>query len=121
MSNEKIAFVSGCDANYFPILVEWLKSLRSFDQGKQAHVCILDVGLKPEHIEYLNPLVDHIVNPDWPMDIPASRIRGREYIKACVCRPFIPQIFPDYDIYVWMDADTWIQDWRGIELYIEGP
>ena len=115
-----VAFVSGCNDKYFPILVEWLHSLRSYEQGRAASVCILDVGLSEEQVEYLKPRVDRIVNPEWPMKLPASRVRGREYLKACVCRPFIPEIFPGYETYVWMDADTWIQDWRGIDLYIQG-
>ncbi len=120
MNNEKITFVSGCDSKYFPILIEWIHSVRSFKQSAGIDICILDVGLTDTQKEKLKPLVAHIINPDWPTNIPASRIRGREYLKACVCRPFIPKIFPGYDTYIWMDADTWLQDWRGIELYIEG-
>ncbi|MBX2834098.1 MAG: hypothetical protein KTR28_03905 [Micavibrio sp.] len=102
------------------MLIEWIHSVRSFKQSAGIDICILDVGLTDTQKEKLKPLVAHIINPDWPTNIPASRIRGREYLKACVCRPFIPKIFPGYDTYIWMDADTWLQDWRGIELYIEG-
>jgi hypothetical protein len=27
-----------------------------------------------------------------------------------MARPFIRDVFPGYDIYVWLDADTWLQD-----------
>jgi hypothetical protein len=118
MTNAK-TFVSGCDSNYFPILMEWLHSVRSFPQSKDFDICILDAGLKPEQIEILIPLVNHIVNPDWPDKIARHKLKG-EYLKACVCRPFIPQMFPGYETYIWMDADTWLQDWRAIDLYLEG-
>ncbi len=118
MTNSK-TFVSGCDSNYFPILLEWLHSIRSFTQSQDFDICILDAGLKPEQIETLKPLVDHIVNPDWPDKIALHKLKG-EYLKACVCRPFIPIIFPGYKTYIWMDADTWLQDWRAIDLYLEG-
>lgn len=115
----KTVLVSGCDANYFPLLLEWLHSVQRFEQSKAVDICILDAGLKPEQIERLKPHVRSIVNPDWPVKLPGYKIKG-EYLKACVCRPFLPQIFPGYETYMWMDADTWIQDWRSIELFLQG-
>lgn len=116
----KIAFISGSDANYFPLLLEWAQSVRGFAQSKDIDICIIDAGLTPEQIEQLKPYAVKIHKPDWPCDIPAHKIRGREFLKSCVCRPFIPTYFPGYDYYFWMDADTWIQDWRGVELFLEG-
>ncbi len=116
----KTAFVSGCDANYFPMLLEWLHSVSRFEQSKNIDICILDAGLKPEQIERLKPHVTAIVNPNFPPEVPAHKVRGREYLKGCICRPFIREMFPGYETYLWMDADTWVQDWRAIELYLEG-
>ena len=113
----KIAFISGCDSNYFPMLLEWLHSVRRFQESKDIEVCILDAGLSEDQKERLAPHVAKIVNPDWPVKVPKHKLKG-EYLKGCVCRPFIPQIFPGYDTYVWMDADTWIQDWRGVQMFI---
>lgn len=116
----KTAFISGCDSNYYPLLREWLASLQRFESSKTFDVCILDAGLSDEQRAELKPLVTSIVNPDWPCPLPAAKIKNREFLKACVCRPFLPQIFPGYDVYVWMDADTWIQDWTGVELFLAG-
>ena len=112
-------FVSGCDANYFPLLLEWLHSVRRFKEAEAFDICILDAGLTDEQRERLKPHVTSIVNPDWPADFPAHKKRG-EYLKACICRPFIPDMFPGYETYIWMDADTWVQGWRAVELYLEG-
>lgn len=120
MSTDKITFVSSADANYFPMLQEWIHSIRRFKQSKDMAICILDAGLTAEQAEIIAGLVDHIVKPDWPRKIPAHRIKGREYYKACVCRPFLPDIFPGYSHYIWMDADTWLQDWRAVDLLIAG-
>lgn len=116
----KIALISGCDANYYPLLSEWLHSVRSFDETKNMDICILDAGLSQQQRDALTPLVTKIVKPDWPCDLPAHKIRGREFLKACVCRPFLPKIFPGYDTYFWMDADTWVQNWSGPELFLKG-
>jgi hypothetical protein len=37
--------------------------------------------------------------------------------KAQVARPFLPKHFPGYEMYFWLDADAWLQDWRTVELY----
>ena len=116
----KITFISGCDSNYYPLLREWLHSVQRHPESKSIDINILDAGLSNEQKTELKPLVTKIINPDWPCDIPTHKIRGRDFLKACVCRPFLPKIFPGYDIYFWMDADTWIQNWHGIELFLKG-
>ncbi len=116
----KITFVSGCDANYYPLLREWIHSVRRHPESKSIDINILDAGLSEEQRAELTPLVSKIINPDWPCDLPEHKVRGREFLKACVCRPFLPQLFPGYDVYFWMDADTWVQSWSSIELFIKG-
>jgi len=115
----KTVFVSGCDSNYFPLLLEWLHSFRRFEQSKSYDICILDAGLTDEQRKRLKPHVKSITNPEWPVDLPKHKIKG-EYLKACVCRPFLPEIFPGYETYIWMDADTWIQSWNAVEMFLKG-
>ncbi|MCF8495375.1 MAG: hypothetical protein K9G62_01770 [Alphaproteobacteria bacterium] len=102
------------------MLREWLHSVQRFPESKDIDINILDAGLTEEQKTELRPHVRSIQTPDWPTKLPARKIRGREFLKACVCRPFLPQIFPGYDIYFWMDADTWVQEWRGINLFLQG-
>jgi hypothetical protein len=40
-----------------------------------------------------------------------------ETFKAQVARPFLPRHFPGYEMYLWIDADAWLQDRRAVELY----
>jgi hypothetical protein len=119
MKNNKI-LISGCDSNYFPMLLEWIHSVRRFPQSAEFDIGIMNTGLTDEQVKTLKPLVTSIITPDWPCPLPDWKIRGREYLKSCVCRPFIPQLFKGYKTYMWMDADTWVQDWRAIDLFIEG-
>ena len=119
MANKR-TFVSGCDANYYPMLLEWVHSVRRFEQAAEFDICIMDTGLLPQQVQHLSTVVDKIVKPDWPCDLPVDKIHGKDFLKSCVCRPFIPQIFPGYDLYMWMDADTWVQDWRAIDLFMQG-
>ena len=94
MIQNKIALISGCDSNYFPLLKEWLHSVQRFPQSKQLDICIMDAGLTQAQCAGIEPHVTRIVRPDWPCDIEEQKIKGREFLKACVCRPFLPEIFP---------------------------
>lgn len=117
----KIALVSGGDHKYYPMLVEWVHSIRRImPPDIKADLCILDAGLRPEQKERLSLLAKHVKSPEWPASIESSRIRGREFLKACCARPFIRELFPGYDIYVWLDGDTWAQDWNAVDLLIRG-
>lgn len=116
----KLVFVSASDSNYYPMLLEWIHSIRRFEKGRAANICIIDAGLKDQQIKRLNELDCKTHTPDWPCDIPKSKIRGRNYLKGCVCRPFINTYFPGYEMYIWMDPDTWIQKWDAIEMFVKG-
>ena len=115
---DKIALVSSADKNYFPLLVEWAASLIRFPSLINMDICIFDAGLEPDQCKKLEDMGCKIIKPDWPCEIPSWKIRGREYLKSCVCRPFIPKIFPGYDYYIWMDCDTWLQTEEAVDLLI---
>ncbi|MFA7275933.1 MAG: glycosyl transferase family 8 [Pseudobdellovibrionaceae bacterium] len=115
-----IVIVSGSDHNYFPLLREMIQSIKRFPQARDFKFAVMDTGLTEEDLVWLRANVDYIHAPDWPTAIPAYKIRGRNYLKSCVCRPWINTYFPGHDVYVWMDADTWVQDWEGFALFLEG-
>ena len=33
---------------------------------------------------------------------------------------FLPNYFPGYEKYLWIDADAWVNSWEAIELYLKG-
>lgn len=116
----KILICSGCDNNYFPMLREMIYSVKRFPQASEIEFAVLDTGLIDEDRIWLKDNVHHVHAPDWPCEIPAWKIRGREYLKSCVCKPWLRDFFPGYDIYIWIDPDAWVQDWAGVELFIKG-
>lgn len=119
-SAEKVLFVSSADHKYFPLLLEWVHCLRRFPEAKDAHIGIMNAGMTAEQIAKLEPLVDIIITPDWPCPIAPHKVKGKDYLKACVARPWIPQLFPDYDLYFWMDCDVWMQNWHSLSMFLEG-
>lgn len=115
-----VLICSGCDHNYFPMLREMIASIKRFPQAADFHFAVLDTGLQDTDREWLKTNVQHVHAPDWPCEIPAWKIRGREYLKSCVCKPWLSTFFPGYDIYIWIDPDAWVQTWEGLDYFIQG-
>lgn len=109
-----LLIASAADAAYFPLLQDMVMSVRAQRPG--AAIGILDLGLLPEQRAWLADEDAEMVRPDWDLDFP-GRGRAPEAFKAQVARPFLPRHFPGYEMYLWIDADAWVQDWRAVELY----
>lgn len=123
MTTHKIALISAADSNYYPLLCEWIESLHQFEKNleqSQIDICVLDTGLTEQQHDELKARGINVTHTTWPKKIPQRKIRGRDYLKACISRPFFKDYFPDYSIYIWMDGDTWLQTWEPIELLIKG-
>ncbi len=116
----RICFVSGGDKNYYPLLLEWIASIHRFPESEGMDIAILNAGMTKDQVDHLRQAGHIVKDAQWPCPLPKWKIRGREFLKACVARPFIPDYFPGYDIYFWMDSDTWVQDWAAIELFLQG-
>ena len=43
--NKKTAIISMSDSNYYELLSELIDSIRSFEEGKNIPICILDSGM----------------------------------------------------------------------------
>ena len=116
---KKNVIVSLADANYYPLLVELINSIKRFEKSKEIAVCVLDAGLSNQQKQELSSKVDEIKSAEWDIKVPASKIKGREWLKSQVSRAFLPKYFPDYEKYLWIDCDAWVNDWQTIELYFK--
>ena len=47
-------------------------------------------------------------------------MRGKEWLKSQVSRAFLPNYFPNYEKYLRIDCDAWVQEWSTVELYFKG-
>ena len=111
--------VSLADSNYFDLLNELIDSILKFEKSKDVAICILDAGLTDEQKNILLSKVDEIKKAEWDIKVPGSKIRGKEWLKSQVSRAFIPNYFPNYKKYLWIDCDAWVQEWSAIELYFK--
>ena len=111
--------VSLADSNYFELLIELIESIKKFEQSKTVAICILDAGLTEEQKKILSARVDKIKSAEWDIEVPGFKVRGKEWLKSQVSRAFIPNYFPDYKKYLWIDCDAWVQEWSAIDLYFK--
>ena len=116
---KKNTIVSLADSNYFPLLDELIDSVKRFEESKETAICILDAGLSEEQKNKLSSKVDEIKSAEWDIKVPESKIKGREWLKSQVSRAFLPKYFPNYEKYLWIDCDAWVNDWKTIDLYFK--
>ncbi len=116
---KKNVIVSLADANYFPLLEELINSIKRFKASESTSICILDAGLTNEQKNLLSKKVDEIKPAEWDIEVADHKVKGKEWLKSQVSRAFLPKYFPDYDKYLWIDCDAWVNDWECIELYFK--
>ena len=116
---KKNVIVSLADSNYFELLNELVDSIKSFEKSKDTAICILDAGLSEQQRNILSKKVDEIKSAEWDIDVPAFKVKGKEWLKSQVSRAFLPKYFPSYEKFLWIDCDAWVNDWNSVELYFK--
>jgi len=116
---KKNVIVSLADANYFPLLDELVDSIKRFEESKSVAICVLDAGLTQPQKDKLEDKVDEIKKAEWDIEVSSLKIKGKEWLKSQVSRAFLPKYFPNYEKYLWIDCDAWVNDWKCIDLYFK--
>jgi hypothetical protein len=116
---KKNVIVSMADSNYFELLNELIDSIKSFEKSRETAICILDAGLTENQKLILSKKVDEIKSAEWDIEVPAIKVKGKEWLKSQVSRAFLPKYFPNYEKYLWIDCDAWVNDWNSVELYFK--
>ena len=116
---KKNVIVSLADANYFPLLEELINSIKRFKESENIAICILDAGLTQEQKKQILDKVDEIKPAQWDIEVPGYKVKGKEWLKSQVSRAFLPKYFPNFEKYLWIDCDAWVNDWETIDLYFK--
>jgi len=114
-----VTVVSAADAAYFELLRELVISLQRGSSSRALAVSIMDLGLEGEQKRWLENQGARVVDPGWDIDFP-GRARTPAYYKAMTARPYLPKHFPGYAVYLWIDADAWVQDDTVLEIFVSG-
>jgi len=112
----KVAVVSAADESFFDLLQGMLRSLADNGGSRDIALYVFDIGLNEEQRIWLLTRGVKLHKPQEPL----CREGMPPYLQAFLSRSRIPEIFPGHDVYVWIDADAWVQSWDAVEAYIEG-
>lgn len=112
--------VSAADSGYYHLLQGLVLSVRAQPGSAQLPITVLDVGLAADEIAWLERERCEVIGvarigerlPPLP-----ERQDGKPQLSlAQRLRPHIPDLVPGREIYLWMDADLWLQR-DGVLLY----
>ena len=113
------AIVTLADSNYFELLVELINSIKKNDINKDISICVLDAGMTESQLKMINDKVYSIKKANWDIEVPKHKIAGKEWLKSQISRAFIPNYFPDFKKYLWIDCDAWVNSWDTVEMYFK--
>ena len=113
------AIVTLADSNYFNLLLELIDSIKSHKESEKICICVLDAGLSEKQCEFLNNKVHAIKKAEWDITVPSYKTLGKEWLKSQISRAFIPNYFPEFEKYLWIDCDAWVNSWDSVDLYFK--
>ncbi|MHB1155235.1 MAG: hypothetical protein ACYC26_00190 [Phycisphaerales bacterium] len=116
-THRQVAIVTGSDGNFFPLLSDWYRSLEASRLPRAFELCLLDLGLSAEQRDWAAGRFSHIEQPRPPLVMadPTGLAPG---FSGLLARPFLPDYFPGYEHYLWLDADTWVQQPGVLSQYV---
>ena len=113
------AIVTLADSNYFELLDELINSIKVHDKSKDVAICVLDAGLNQDQVNILKSKVHSIKKAQWDIEVPGHKVLNKEWLKSQVSRAFLPKYFPEFDKYLWIDCDAWVNSWSCVDLYFK--
>ena len=118
-------FVSGCDAQYFHLLIELIASLRKTRFYKAIPFYVIDGGLSDSQLSILknNEIggiqTEVILNITTVVTLTAVFDAPPSHLKGVVNKAFLPKLIPGYEYYFWLNSNIWIQDERALDAYMD--
>jgi hypothetical protein len=118
----KVIVVSASDTKFFGLLKDMLASLDMQAVGPNGEalvydVGIFDLGLSAADLDWLDGRTERVVKPRPHMGFGSAE---SPLTLAYLVRPFLPEYFPGFDIYLWIDSDVWLQSPEAPQAMIAG-
>jgi hypothetical protein len=113
----RICCVMASDAPFFH---QTRASIETFDAVRKsvgAEVKVIALGLDDSQTDWLTSRGIEFAT-DVAERVPRFR-DGPLHTIAMTCRPFIPNLFPGYDAYMWIDSDIRFLRPEGFKVYIQ--
>ena len=122
MSPPRNIVITAANDPYLPLALGLLKSLRGLHFSVPFDIGVLDIGLGESAKAQLAAFGAMVIPARVDIDYP-DRLAWEEQLsgfRAMTARPYLRDYFPGYDVYMWMDADTWAQTPEAIDTILAG-
>lgn len=114
----KTTIVTAADSKFYYLLKGLILSLKAFEMSRDLPVTVLSIGLSGEEKAWLEGKGAQLV--EVREERVPQRNDGRPVLSVAQRkRPFLPKLVPGYDLYLWMDADLWVQNCSAISHYLQ--
>jgi hypothetical protein len=115
----KSIIITAADEKFAALCLRMIDSLLLTNDPPFDAIGVLDVGLSAETREKIQTRVTAVVTPAWDLTLDAALRETQPFLRAKTARPFLPRYFPGYDVYVWLDADTFLQERFALEWFLD--
>ena len=113
-----VGIVLSFDSNMFQQGINSILSIKKYCTHPNYKINVLAIDLKNEEMIWLsNNGVNFVTNYQ---DLP-SHPEQKKYNYSQTCRAFLPEIFPGFDIYMWVDADIRFLNSQGLDYFCNIP
>ncbi|MGE0418951.1 MAG: glycosyl transferase [Acetobacteraceae bacterium] len=111
--------VTGGNAPYFPLIDELRQSIAAAAPDGMPGFGVIDAGLTDDQRQTLAAAGARVVTvPDDPA-YPHATLRKDPRLAVNLSKPWLDRMFPDAATIVFLDGDTWVQDWNALRM-LEG-
>ncbi|MDR3524184.1 MAG: glycosyl transferase [Acetobacteraceae bacterium] len=118
----KVLVVSGADAGYFPLMQEMFASMAPCippaESGLEIYFGAIDAGLTEAQCQSLVEAGVVVRGLPENAGLPAKHLNRRPALAVNFGKLWLDQIFPEFDVMIWIDADAWMQRPGTIEHFV---
>ena len=105
--SKRSVLITACSETFYDHYVDLLDSIAAVGVPDPFDLGLIDLGINEQQRAQLIARGVRIVAARWPIEPPARQ--NQLHLIAFAAKPFAPDFFPGYDMYVWIDADMWVQ------------
>jgi hypothetical protein len=109
--------VTAANETLAPLLRGLIESMNQWQPRPFTDLACFDLGFAPETLEWVRGHATQVVEPGWDLPVAAKLRTEKSELRALTVRPFLPNYFPAYDAYLWIDADAWVQERFALEWF----
>jgi lipopolysaccharide biosynthesis glycosyltransferase len=116
----KTIIVTATDQLYAPLAGDLIASLHNLKFKAPFDIGMLDIGIHDDARKSFENAGVRIIKAEADIDYAARQEweTKRPGVRALTARPFLRRYFPGYDLYIWLDADVWVQTADAIDTMI---